>query len=154
MRTSPYGPAPIPAAWSPTIIKTARGAGSASNVLYTLSTTQSSQPRLGTNGFLPAFVFNALGGFQGSRSPHPTRNVSFELGGLLVATNTSSTAVIFRFAASNDGLIWQTNYQSFTYTIPVNSFQGASGGVLTNIDTGGTAYILPCRRLKIQGRRR
>ena len=112
----------------------------ASNVLYELSTTYGKQTGKGTNGYLPAFVLSALGGYPGSLSA-PTRNVSFEISGVLTATNASSTAVVFKFAASNDGLIWLTNYQSITYTIPVNATGIATGCLLTNVDVGGTGYI-------------
>ena len=112
----------------------------ASNVLWQLSKTQSAQPYLGTNGYLPALTFSALGNFPNSLTA-PTRNVSIELGGVLTATNATSTAVVFKFAASNSGVNWLTNYYSFTYTIPVNATNIATGCLLTNIDMGGTATL-------------
>ena len=116
----------------------------ASNVFYQLSTTFGDQPYKGTNGYLPAFVIDVGGGYPGSLSG-PSRNVSIEIGGLLMATNATSTAVVFQFAASDSGINWYSNYYSMTYTIPASGAVALlgmqSGCLLTNIDFGGHEYL-------------
>ena len=112
----------------------------ASNVLWQLNTSYGAQPYLGTNGYLPAFVLDSGGGYPGSLSG-PSRMVSIEISGNLMATNATSTAVVFRFAASDSGIVWYTNWYVTTYTIPVNATTDARGCILTNIDFGANEYI-------------
>ena len=60
-----------------------------------------------------------------------------------MATNATSTAVVFRFAGSVDGVLWATNAFVFTYTIPINSLtpNNVPSSVLTNTATGALPYM-------------
>lgn len=112
----------------------------ASNVMYALNISQGGQPSYGTNGFLPALVLNTAGGFPGSVSG-PGKNVAIEISGYLMATNASSTAVVFQFALTDSGKAWYTNFISAAYTVPVNVTQLAGGVWITNLDIGAHQYI-------------
>lgn len=112
----------------------------ASNVFYALNVSLGAQPLKGTNGYLPAFVLNSGGGYPGALNG-PSRMVAVEVGGSLMATNASSTAVVFQIATSVSGINWVTNYTTIAYTVPVNSFAPAGNCIITNIDMGGMEYI-------------
>jgi hypothetical protein len=113
----------------------------ASNVFYQLSTTYGAQPSNGTNGYLPAFVLNAAGGYPDSLGG-PTKNISIEINGSLMATNSSATAVVFQLAASDSGLVWSTNYKTYTLTIPINSTTlTASNCIFDTFNSGGVGNI-------------
>lgn len=118
-----------------------------SNILFALTPSSGQQPQLGTNGFLPSAEVNSdggtppnfIGGFPNTLYA-PWNNTCIGVYGSLVATNATSTAVVFQFATSIDGTIWQTNYQTVTMTVPVNSFS-PTGLVTSTFTTGGNCYV-------------
>ena len=112
----------------------------ASNVMYELNTTYGTQTLHGTNAALPAFVINTAGGYPGSMTG-PGKNLAIEISGQLMATNATSTAVVFQFALTDSGKVWYTNFISAAYTVPINVTQLAGGVWLTNLDIGAHQYV-------------
>ena len=112
----------------------------ASNVLYALNITSGSQPGLGTNGFLPSLVLNTAGGYPGSLTA-PGKNVAIEVSGALMATNATSTAVVFQFALTDAGKVWTTNFITAAFTVPVTFTTPTGGCWITNLDIGAHQYV-------------
>lgn len=119
----------------------------ASNVFWALTQQSGQQPQLGTNGFLPSAEVNAdggtpptfIGGYPNTLYA-PWNNTTIGVYGNLVATNASSTSVTFQFATSIDGTVWQTNYQTMTMVIPVNSLV-PTNLITSSFTSGGNCYI-------------
>ena len=111
-----------------------------SNVFYYLSGNFGAQPGLGTNGYLPAEVFNSEAGYPGTLSG-PNNFIGVVIAGNLVATNSTSTAIVAQFAGSVDGTLWFTNYLTVGFTVPINSTVPAGTVVQTNIQLGGVSYL-------------
>jgi hypothetical protein len=86
----------------------------------------------------PSVGFSPLGSYPNTVYG-PFRNVEFYIAGDLQATNTTSTAVVYRFAGSVDGNRWVSNYYTFTETVAVNT--KSPGAWITNFDTGAMPYI-------------
>ena len=113
----------------------------ASNVFYQVSTLNGAQPYFGTNGYLPALVLNLKGGFQNSLTA-PARAVTIAVNAQLMGTNATSTAVVFQFYGTDaSGYVTETNYQTATLTIPVNSIGTTTNGTFLNFDSYGMGYI-------------
>ncbi|MDE2099878.1 MAG: hypothetical protein KGL39_21675 [Patescibacteria group bacterium] len=110
-----------------------------SNIMWQLSASQGSQPFNGTNGFLPSAGITAIG-YPGTLYG-PFNNLSITTQAALVATNASSTTITFRFAGSNDGNLWLTNYFVQSYVIPINSTTPVIPVAITNITLGGLPYF-------------
>ena len=111
----------------------------ASNVLYQLSTSLGDQPYRGTNIYLPALPISMRGNYPNSLTA-PSRMLSVEISGYLMATNATSTAVVFQFAKTDSGKVWMTNAFTAAYTIAVNSTTPTGIVWMTNIDTGGDGF--------------
>lgn len=124
----------------------------ASNILFALSANSGTQPYSGATGLLPAFSYNTEIGYPNTLYG-PQNYTTIVINGFLMATNATSTAVLFKFASSIDGgtstntlgtstpqAIWVTNYTVLTMTIPVNSFN-ATQPVTNTIATGGWGYL-------------
>jgi hypothetical protein len=71
----------------------------------------------------------------------PASTVSLATRVNVTATNATSTAIVFRYAGSNDGANWVTNLFSVTYTVPVNSTTAATPTIQTNYTSGAIAYL-------------
>ena len=69
----------------------------------------------------------------------PFSTACIAINGALTATNASSTTITYRFAASNDGTLWVTNYASYTQVIAVNSTTATM--TLTNVNFGAIPYL-------------
>ena len=116
----------------------------ASNIVYQLAGSTGLQPNFGTNGFLPSAVDNLTG--YPNTLYGPQNYVTIVTTGNLLATNASSTAVVFRFAASADGGtgsagLWVTNYAVLTLTIPVNAIGSTQPCQTNTVATGGWNYL-------------
>lgn len=111
-----------------------------SNVLYQISTLNGAQPYFGTNSYLPSLVLNVKGGFENSLTA-PARFVTIAVSGLLMATNSTSTAVQFQFYGIDaSGYVTQTNYQTATLIFPVNSTVSTTNPFVS-FDTYGLGYV-------------
>lgn len=116
----------------------------ASNVVYQLAAGNGLQPNFGTNGFLPSSFVNLEAGYPGTLYG-PQNFTTIIASGNLMATNASSTAVVFRFAANIDSAayptgLWITNYAVLTMTIPVNTLNSTQP-VTNTFSTGGWANL-------------
>jgi len=116
----------------------------ASNIVYQLAGSTGLQPNFGTNGFLPSAVDNLTG--YPNTLYGPQNYVTIVTTGNLLATNATSTAVVFRFAASADGGtgsagLWVTNYAVVTLTIPINATSSTQPCSTNTVATGGWNYL-------------
>jgi hypothetical protein len=113
----------------------------ASNVFYQVSTLNGAQPYFGTNGYLPALVLNLKGGFENSLTA-PAKDCTIAVNASLMATNSTSTALTFQFYGMDaDGLVVETNLQTITLTIPVNSLGTTTNGTFQSFDTLALGYV-------------
>ena len=110
-----------------------------SNVFWTLSTSQSYQVNNGTNVlWLPSEPISLIG-YPGTLYG-PANNLTVAVTGSLMASNASSTSLVFQFAGY-DGYLWITNYLTMTYIVPVNYSNAVTTVLSTNIQTGGMQYL-------------
>ncbi len=113
----------------------------ASNIVFQLAGGNGIQPLNGTNGFLPSAYFNSEPGYPGTLYG-PNNFTTIAITGNLLATNASSTAIVFRFAANIDDAtypagLWVTNYAVITLTVPVNGLVSTQPVVTNTIAMGG-----------------
>lgn len=106
-----------------------------SNNIFNLANSVGTQA---TTNFWPSVGMTLLTQYPNTYAP-PANNLTLVTQCSLMATNATSTVLVFKYAASADGAIWATNYYQQAYTIPINSLGGFVAQ--TNITTGAMPFV-------------